>query len=123
MSVFHLTEGSAQAILSKITGNSVTTVIDGSTGTIYIAWFRVSENAGSTPNLTVEIYDGTTSYYLGDAGGSTWVTKAVTAKQSLAFTDGYVIPYGSKLRITSSDAAGKFDVTGIKLGKGRAPVV
>lgn len=122
MSVFQLIEGSAQGIVNKVANNSATTIIDGTTGTVYVAWFRVSENAGSTPNLTVEIYDGATSFYLGDAGGSTWVAKAVTAKQSVAFTDGYVIPYGSKLRVTSSDASGKFDVTGIKLGKGRSPV-
>ncbi len=120
-SVFVFNDGQATNLFKKITGNSVVDVIDATTGQINVPWFRVSENAGSTPNLTVELYDiaNTTSYYLGDAAGSTWVAKAVTAKQSVAFTDGYVVATGWKLRVTSNDAAGKFDITGIKIGKGR----
>lgn len=119
MSVFLFNDGRATNLAKKITGNTVVDLVDGTTGQVNVPWFRVSENNGSTPNLTVELYDvaNTTSYYLGDATGATWVAKAVTAKQSVAFTDGYVVPLGWKLRITSSDAAGKFDVTGMKIGR------
>lgn len=99
-------------IAVKVTSNSVTDIIDAAASAVLVPWLQVNENAGSTPNLTVEIYNSTTSYYLG-ASGSTWVAKAVTAKQSLLFTD-IVVPRGWKLRVTSSDAAGKFDVVGMK---------
>lgn len=123
-SIFQFSDGSADNLTKKITGNSVTDIVDATTGTIHVAWFRVSENNGSTPNLTVELYDvaNTTSYYLGDTTNFTWVAKAVTAKQSVLFDQGYVVQYGWKLRVTSSDAAGRFDVTGVRLSKSRSPV-
>jgi len=112
MTVFSQLFGGVEEIAQKITGNTVVNVVDGTDQAFLVPWIAVSENSGATPNLTVELYDGTTSYYLG-SGGSTWVAKAVAAKQSVPFTD-VLVPSGWKLRVTSSDAAGKFDVTGIK---------
>lgn len=99
-------------IAAKVTSSSAKDIVDAAASAVLVPWLQVNENAGATPNLTVELYDGTTSYYLG-AGGATWVAKAVTAKQSLLFED-IVVPRGWKLRVTSSDAAGKFDVVGMK---------
>lgn len=122
MSSFYFVGGPANAIQEKLTSSTAKVIIDttGATsgGSIQVARFEVNENAGSTPNLTVEVYNTltSTSYYLG-SGGVTWKAKAVTAYQSVAFNDGYVIPNGSQLRVTSSDAAGKFDVVGVKVGR------
>lgn len=118
MSLFAVNVGSVEEISTKITSSTVAVIVDGTTAAAggsqawYVPWLSVGENAGSTPNLTVEVYDGTTSFYQ-VTGGFTWVAKAVTAKQGITFYDLYV-PVNSKLRITSSDAAGKFDVTGLK---------
>lgn len=116
MSVFQFPGGAANHIKQIITGTSPTVIILGQgVGQYNIAWFRCNEYAGGTPNLTVEIYDGAVSYYLG-SGGFTWVAKALTAKQSVLFDDGYVIPNGSSLRITSS-VGNNVMVTGVYIGK------
>lgn len=108
-----------EEIAVKVTGNTATTIVSGAAAPVdpsswLVAKLQVNENNGSTPNLTVDLYDvaNTTAYYLG-AGGSAWVAKAVTAKQSIEFTD-IVVPAGWLLRVTSSDAAGRFDVVGVK---------
>jgi hypothetical protein len=114
MSVFSFEGGAGDPILIKITANTVTDIIDATTEAVRIPWFAVGENNGGTPNLTVEIYDATLSYYL-PSGGFIWKAKAMTAYQAVVFNEGYVIPVGSKLRVTSSDASGRMDVTGISI--------
>lgn len=113
MSIFTVSVGELEEINVPITGNSATTVADGTNNTIYVLWFEVNENNGSTPNLTVDIYDGTNARYLGSDDGASFVARAVAAKSSQKFTQGYVIPKGSKLRVTSSDASGRFHVHGV----------
>lgn len=117
---FAFNDGRATLIATKITSGAVTTVLDGTDptkgGQIAIPWFQINENAGSTPNLTVELFDGTNSFYLG-TGGVEWRARAVTAGQSITFGDGYILPNKWKLRVTSSDAAGKFTVLGLKIGR------
>ena len=109
MSVISFLGTGAVETMVKVTANTATTIIDCTTGkAVSVGLLQVNENAGSTPNLTVALTDGTTVYYLG-AGGSTWVAKAVTAKQSIEFSP-FIIPAGFKLQVTSNDAAGKFDV-------------
>lgn len=103
-------------IATKVTSSTAKDIVDASESAVLVPWLQVNENAGSTPNLTVEVYDGSTSIYLG-SGGSTWVAKAVTAKQSVLF-ENIIVAKGSKLRVTSSDAAGKFDVVGIRANRG-----
>src|SRR6185503_18295124 len=98
-----------------LSGNTVTDIVDATNKAVLVTDFEVNETGGNTPNLTVEIYDGTHSYYLGDDNGATWNAKAVTAKQSLKFTRGYPVPKGSKLRVTSSNASGSFTVVGNQL--------
>lgn len=121
---FLFNDGSATPFISQVTANTATTIIDGqTTGQANIVGFVVQENAGSTPNLTVDFYDvaNTKSYPLADTSHVVWVTKAVTARQSVEFGS-QVLPAGWKLRITSSDAAGKFDVIGVRVGKTRSDI-
>jgi hypothetical protein len=101
----------------KITGSSVTDITDLVTGTapIFVARMSVGETAGAASTLTVEVYDGTNSFYLTSTDGTCWNAKAVTAKQGVRFFDGFVIPPGSKVRVTSSSGSGGFDVEGMKL--------
>ena len=114
MSVFNFQGGAADPIIKKITANTVTDIVDATLGAVRVPWFAVGENNGGTPNLTVEIYDGTTSFYL-TAASLLWNARAMTAKQGVLFDAGYVIPLGSKLRVTSSDASGRMDVTGVTI--------
>lgn len=104
--------GPLDPIATKITSSTVVNIAGNANSKVKVPWFSIQENAGSTPNLTVELYDGTTSIYLG-SGGVTWKAKAVTANQSIEFTNGLILNVGQYLRVTSSDAAGKFDVTGM----------
>ncbi len=119
-SVFAFNNGQATNLVAKVTGNTPVVVVDGTTGQINVGWFAVSETAGATPNLTVELYDvnAAISYYLGDSfQNKTWVANAVTAKQSVPFERGLVVPLGFQLRVTSSSVTGGFDVTGLKVGR------
>lgn len=102
-------------IIVRVTANTATVIVDGTNQAVTVANFEVNENAGGTQNLTVEIYDGTNSHYLSDDAGKTWNAQAVTAYKGYKFSGPYAIPVGSKLRVTSSDAAGKFNVIGAKL--------
>lgn len=102
-------------INAAVATDTATDIVDATKNAVLVAWFEVNEHAGSTPDLTVAIYDGTNSRYLGDDGGSTWNAKTVTAKQSVKFSKGYVIPTGSKLQVTSSDGSGNFHVHGLKV--------
>lgn len=113
MSVFQFISNAPLPIKVRITGNTATTIADATNNTIFVPWFQVNENAGSTASLTVDIYDGTNAVYVGSDGGVTWNVKAVTAYTSYFFTQGLVIPKGSLLRVTSNDAAGKFHVHGV----------
>jgi len=113
MSLFQNDVGMAEEIAVKVTGNTATTIVDGTDNAWLVPWVQVNENAGGTQTLTFDLYDGTTSYCLG-ATNATWKAKAVTAALSLTFYD-IVVPKGWLLRVTSGDAAGKFDVVGVKV--------
>ena len=113
MSGFQQQTTAVQGIVTKLTGSTATTIVDGTLEGKIIHKLQFNENFGSTPNLSVDIYNiaTTTAHYLGVAG-AVWRAKAVTAGQSVEFTD-IVAPLGYLLRATSSDAAGKFDVVGV----------
>lgn len=113
MSLFQNDVGMAEEITVKITGATATTIVDGTDNAWLVPWVQVNENAGGTQLLTVDLYDGTTSYCQGSAD-FTWKAKAVTAALSLTFTD-IVVPKGWKLRVTSDHASGQFDVVGVKV--------
>lgn len=112
-------QGSASNLLFKVLTTTSPTIIPPTdqTGQYNLVWFRCNEYAGGTANLTVELYDvaNTTSYYLG-SGGFTWNAKALTAKQSVFFDDGYAIPNNWQLRVTAS-VANNVQITGLYVGK------
>lgn len=62
-----------------------------------VASISCCEIAGGVAALTVEIYDGTTSYYLTNA-------KPMTARSTVVFDQGYVLEPGWKIRATASIA-------------------
>ena len=100
-----------EPIAVRLTNNSVTTIVDGTiVGGWNVSWVAFGEVGGTTPALTLELYDGTTSHYL-SADGYCWVGKALTAYQSVAIDD-LVVAKGWKLRATSNHASGNVHVTG-----------
>lgn len=111
---FQLTGGAADRIRSKITTTTPTDVAGSATRQTPVVWFQCNEVAGGTPNLTMEIYNAatTTSTYLG-TGGFTWIAKAMTAKQSVLFSEGVMLEPNEFLRITIS--SGSVDVVGLAL--------
>jgi hypothetical protein len=116
MSIFNVPVAQTLPILVVVSGSSATTIVDATDAQIIVPWFEVNEHFGGTHDLTVDIIDAAAVVtYLGDDAGATWNVKAVTAKASYKFNKGYVVPKGGKLRVTSSDAAGKFHVIGIQL--------
>lgn len=102
-----------QEIAVRLTENTVTTIVDGTDEAWFVHWLQANENNGSTPSLTLDLYDGTTPFYLGSAG-VVYKAKALTAGQSVIFNEGIVVPQGWKLRATSNDASGHIDLVGIK---------
>ncbi len=104
-----------EPIAVRLTGSTVTDIVDATTDAWDIPWAAFGEHAGTTPNLTVELYDvaNTTSYYL-SADGYCWNAKALTAKQAIAWDD-LTVPLGWKLRATSSHASGNIHVSGTKV--------
>ena len=116
MSVFQFVANGALPIQKKVAASTPIVIVDATDNIIIVPWFEVNDNAGGTQTLTVDIHDGTNTYYPGSDGATAtiWRVKAVTANQSVKFTQGYVIQKGSQLRVTSGDALGKFDVIGVK---------
>lgn len=121
MALFQVQGYAVNPIKQIISGTSATIITLGTLKTATIPAFRVSEYAGGTANLTVEIFNSNTSarYYLG-AKDFTWNVKALTAYQSLLFDDGYDLDLGDQLRITCSVASNVL-VTGNYFGKQNAP--
>ena len=115
MTLFQVQAGSAEEIAVIIDSSSATPVVESASdvdGAWYVPWLQCNVDSGGTPALTVDLYDGTTAYLLG-AGGVTYNAKALTAGQSVTFTD-IVVPVGWALRVTSGDSAGKITVVGTK---------
>lgn len=110
---FNTDVGGQEQIAVRLTGNSVTDIVDASGEAWYVPWVVFGEHAGTTPNLTLELYDGSVTYYL-SADGYCWNAKALTAKQAIALDD-LVVPKGWKLRATSNNASGNVHATGTKV--------
>jgi len=113
VSVFTFDSRGAEPILRRITDNVATVIVD-ATDARYVAWFDVTENSGGTPSITVEILHATIPHYLG-TGGTSWRAKAMSANQSVRFDQGYALPPGSQLRVTSNNGSGLVDVTGVSV--------
>lgn len=91
----------------KLSTTSATVIAGSADHGELVDWFQCTEIAGGTPNLTIELYDGTTSYYLQNA-------VAMTAKQSILKTHGIALHKGWYLRVTAS-VANQVDVVGAKV--------
>lgn len=67
---------------------------------VVIASIEVTEIGGATPNLTIDVYDpngATATYYKRNA-------LAMTAKQTVAYTEPFWVPNGWKVRVTLSSS-------------------
>jgi hypothetical protein len=115
LTVFQNQVGGLEEIAVKVTSNAAAfDIVDGTEEAWYVPWLQINENAGGAPSLTLDLYDGTTAYYLG-AGGVVYKTKALTAGQSVTFSEGIVVPKGWKLRATSNNAVGQMEAVGTKV--------
>ncbi len=95
-STFHFPGGVSGIRKTKITTTSITTCV--AAGSCRgVAYISCCEIAGSTPNLTVAIYDGTTRYYLQKA-------KPMTALSTVVFKEGYPLNAIDSIEVTSSSA-------------------
>lgn len=113
MTVFQAQIGGLEEITVKVTSNAAPVdIVDGTDEAWYVPRLQINENASGTPAMTLALYDGTTSYYLG-AGGVTWKAETMAPLQSVLFEDIFV-PLGWKLRATSGNAAGQFEAVGLK---------
>jgi hypothetical protein len=90
----------------KLTGTSPVVIAGNATAAMQVPWFACTEITGGTPNLTIELYDGTTSFYLRNA-------KAMTAKETVLIDYGLWLNPGTFLRITAS-VANQIDVVGLR---------
>jgi hypothetical protein len=93
----------------KLTGTSVTDIV-AETNRCMVKKVFVTEITGNTPNFSLEVYDGTTSYYLQN-------TKPMTARQTLEWEDIPLEP-GWKLRATAG-TADRIDVIAIIVEPGQ----
>lgn len=104
---FQFPGGSATPIAMKITGTSPTAIAGNALYAVIVAWFQVTEIAGSTTSvLTIDVYDGTTAVIIHRG-------LAMTAGQELLYDlRGYWLNPGQFLRVTTS-TANTADVTGL----------
>lgn len=115
MTVFQAPIGATEEIAVKLADDNVTIIVEGTDadGAWYVPWLQCNEDAGGTPALTLDLYDGATAYVLG-AGGVTYAAKALSAGQSVTFSEGIHVPVGWSLRATSGDSSGKITIVGTK---------
>lgn len=92
-----------ETVFGKLTGSSVTTIFTAPSAT-YIRSITAAENSGGAVNLTIDIYDGTNAYHRRRA-------VSVAAGTEVVYNEPFMLPQGWLIRMTSADAAGKFDWT------------
>lgn len=100
---FTLPVGSIITDKVKLTDDTATTLVSASNGRITILSIDATETAGGTPNLTIDVTDGTTTWFKRNAA-------AMTAKGTVSFENIFVLDNGETLRATSSDASGDIDI-------------
>lgn len=95
--IFSYPGSTIEGVGYKLTTTNPTVIAGNATAAMQVPWFACTEITGATPNLTIELFDGTTSFYLRNA-------KAMTAKESVIFDSGIWLNPGTFLRITGSVA-------------------
>lgn len=68
------------------------------TAAVQVSWFQVTEIAGGTANLTLDLFDGTNAFVFHRLA-------ALTAGQELMYGRGWYLPKGWSLRATCSITA------------------
>jgi hypothetical protein len=81
---------------TKLTGSSPTTVFTAKSRATLIS-IICTEIAGATPSLTIEVFDGTSSFYLRKLA-------PMTARQTFVFNEPIALNAGQELRVTASAA-------------------
>lgn len=97
-----ITGSGFQSEYVRLTNSSATDVLVADSATT-VASMQFTERAGTTPNLTIAVYDGTNTYYFRNA-------YPMTANQTVTFNEPFWVPNGWKVRVTSSHASGNVDV-------------
>jgi hypothetical protein len=92
-------------IAIKLTTTNATVVAGDATRAVTVDWFQATEILGNTPNLSIDLFDGTTTVYLRNA-------KAMTAREEVLRTQGVTLNRGQYLRLTAS-VANSVDVVGM----------
>lgn len=93
---FTLTGGFILTKATKLTTTGATVLYEAKKRTVIVS-IIATEMAAGTPALTLELFDGTTSYYLRNAF-------AMTAKQTLIFNEPFALQAGWFLRATAGAA-------------------
>jgi hypothetical protein len=93
---FNITGGGILTNATKLTTTNATDVLAPTSRTTVLS-IICTEIAGSTPTLTLALYDATTTYYLRNA-------LAMTAKQTFIFNEPLVLNANWKLQATAGTA-------------------
>jgi hypothetical protein len=104
-SAFSFPGGAAAPIHVKVATSTATIIAGNANYAVQVAWFQVTEIAGGTATLTIDIFDGTTAYLLRNA-------LAMTAKAEYLYGRGFWLNPGEFLRVTTS-SANQVDVIGL----------
>lgn len=94
--MYTITGATLSTKATKLTTTSVTDIYTATKRTTILS-VVASEIAGATPDFSLELYDGTTSYYI-------YSTKAMTADTPIIFNEPFVLNNGWKLRATAGTA-------------------
>lgn len=107
--VFQLAGGVADKIRQKLTATTPTVVAGSADNQTGVVWLACTEITGGTPNLSIEVYDASTStsYYLR-------YQKAMTARETFIFEAGLLLNPNEFLRVTAG-TVNQIDVVGMAL--------
>ncbi|CDP52352.1 hypothetical protein [Devosia sp. DBB001] len=97
---YNVSGGNLLPAWTKITSAGAKDILDLGTRAGVLS-IMVTELSGGTPNLTLEVYDGTNSYFLR-------YQKPMAAKETFVFNEPFGLDPNQKLRVTVS--AGNADV-------------
>jgi hypothetical protein len=86
----------------KLTTTDPTVVAGSADERTEVLWLQCTEISGNTPALTIEVYDGTDSFYLR-------YQFAMTAKERVLIDQGFALEKNQFLRVTAG-AANQIDV-------------
>ena len=98
MSVYQTQNGLLKQAAVILSGTSATAIVTATTttGALTVEYIRCAEVAGSTPTLTIDLYDGSTAYKIR--------VKAMTAGEVYTDTAPILLEPGWSLRVTAGSA-------------------